>query len=83
MPVIDTFLAKNPHVSLKFSDFSLTAGFCVEQLNERMKKFDAMQDKRDFLNGFLEAKQGDPKLAYNDVLGWLMINVSYPPHPPI
>jgi hypothetical protein len=76
MPKLDGLLAKNPYLPVKFPDFSSAAGFCVARFAERMQHIEEFKDKKDFMNGFLQAKQEYPnEVTDNEVIGYLIINV--------
>lgn len=77
MPVLDKWLGKNPYCPIKFADFAVPAGFCVQRFMERVQNFEQYKDKKDFMNWFLEAKKEYPDLVTdNEVIGYLIINVS-------
>jgi len=80
MPALDKWLGKNPkwpRSLYKFDDFSVAAGFSVERFMERMQNPELGNGKKDFLNGFLEAKKEFPDLVTdNEVIGYMIINVS-------
>jgi hypothetical protein len=60
----------------KFDDFSVAAGFSVERFMERMQNPELGKGKKDFLNGFLEAKKEFPELVTDsEVIGYMIINV--------
>jgi hypothetical protein len=49
---------------------------------ERMQNPECGEGKKDFLDGFLEAKKENPDLVTdNEVIGWMIINVSSNPCP--
>jgi hypothetical protein len=49
---------------------------------ERMQDPALGKGKKDFLNGFLEAKKENPdSVTDNEVVGWLILNVR--PNPPV
>ncbi|KAF1955011.1 cytochrome P450 [Byssothecium circinans] len=75
MPILDNWLAKNRYLPWKFPAFSAAASFCVERFSERMQKLEAMKDKKDFMNGFLQAQRDDPSVTSHDIIGWLLINI--------
>jgi len=79
MPALDKWLGKNPkwpRSLYKFDDFSVAAGFSVERFMERMQKPELGNGKKDFLNGFLEAKKEFPDLVTdNEVIGYMIINI--------
>ncbi|CAI6334871.1 unnamed protein product [Periconia digitata] len=75
IPVLDKWLAKNPRIPLKFPDFSVVAGFCVNQFQERMKTLDAAKDRKDYMSAFLKIQQEDPNVTIPDVIGYLIINI--------
>merc|ERR1712032_238899 len=76
IPQLDKLLGKNPYLPIKFPDFSIAAGFCVERFMERMQHMEQFKDKKDFMNGFLQAKQEYPDLVTdNEVIGYLIINI--------
>ena len=81
IPSLDKWLGKNPYLPswlYKFDDFSVAAGFAVERFMERMQKPELNKGKKDFLNGFLQAKQEYPDLVSDhDVIGYMIINVSH------
>jgi hypothetical protein len=59
----------------------VAAGFSVERYMERMQDPALGKGKKDFLNGFLEAKKDNPEsVTDNEVIGWLILNVR--PNPP-
>lgn len=75
IPVLDKLLGKNPYCPIKFADFSVSAGYCVQRFMERMQNPSAFQDK-DFVNGFLAAKKEYPDLVSDtEVIGYMIINV--------
>jgi hypothetical protein len=54
----------------------VAAGFSVERYMERMQDSKLGEGKKDFLDGFLEAKRQNPNLVTdNEVIGWMIINV--------
>jgi hypothetical protein len=79
IPALDKWLGKNPkwpRSLYKFDDFSVAAGFSVERFMERMQNPELGNGKKDFLNGFLEAKKEFPDLVTdNEVIGYMIINV--------
>lgn len=79
IPSLDKWLGKNPNWPrslYKFDDFSVAAGFSVERFMERMQKPELGDGKKDFLNGFLEAKKEFPELVTdNEVIGYMIINI--------
>lgn len=84
MPALDRFLGKNPWLSgprspVSFPSFGRAAGFCFEQLAERLSNHDAEKEvgRQDFLREFLRAKEENPDIITdNEVLGYLLLNVS-------
>ncbi|KAJ4364169.1 hypothetical protein N0V83_009625 [Neocucurbitaria cava] len=65
IPALDKWLGKNPYLPAslyKFDDFSVAAGFSVERFMERMQNPELNKGKKDFLAGFLEAKEESPEL---------------------
>lgn len=84
IPALDKWLGKNPkwpRFLYKFDDFSVAAGFSVQRFMERMQNPELGKGKKDFLNGFLEAKKEHPELVTdNEVIGYMIINVSSPPY---
>lgn len=80
IPALDKWLGKNPkwpRSLYKFDDFSVAAGFSVERFMERMQNPELGDGKKDFLNGFLQAKEEHPELVTdNEVIGYMIINVS-------
>ena len=82
IPALDNLLAKNPYLPFKFPDFSSAAAFCVERFVERMQHMEEYKDKKDFMNGFLQAKHDYPnEVTDNEVIGYLIINVRSAPRP--
>lgn len=89
MPVLDKFLGKNPWFSgptspIKFPSFGRAAGFCFEQLTERLSNYDPEKEggRQDFLREFLKAKEDNPDtISNNEVLGYLLLNVRRYIHP--
>ncbi|KAK7708535.1 hypothetical protein SLS64_006637 [Diaporthe eres] len=83
MPILDRFLGKNPWFSgatspIKFPSFGRAAGFCFEQLTERLSHDDPEKEggRQDFLRDFLKAKEDNPDLiSNNEVLGYLLLNI--------
>ncbi|KAI8943345.1 hypothetical protein NX059_001362 [Plenodomus lindquistii] len=79
IPSLDKWLGKNPkwpRSLYKFDDFSAAAGFSVARFMERMQHPELGEGKRDFLNGFIEAKKEFPELVSdNEVIGYMIINV--------
>ncbi|OAK94200.1 cytochrome P450 [Phaeosphaeriaceae sp. SRC1lsM3a] len=80
IPALDHWLGKNPRWPrslYKFDDFSVAAGLSVERFMERMQEDpEVSKSKKDFLNGFLEAKRENPDLVTdNEVIGWMIISV--------
>ncbi|CAO2649937.1 Nn.00g012290.m01.CDS01 [Neocucurbitaria sp. VM-36] len=79
IPALDKWLGKNPYLPAsvyKFDDFSVAAGFSVERFMERMQNPELNKGKKDFLNGFLEAKEESPELVSdNEVIGYMIINI--------
>ncbi|CAE7177054.1 hypothetical protein PTNB73_03114 [Pyrenophora teres f. teres] len=79
IPRLDKWLGKNPkwpRSLYKFDDFAVAAGFSVERFMERMQNPELGNGKKDFLNGFLEAKKKFPELVTdNEVIGYMIINV--------
>jgi hypothetical protein len=47
---------------------------------ERMQDPSLGKGKKDFLNGFLDVKKADPDVTDNEVIGWVIINVSASSH---
>lgn len=84
MPKLDKWLGKNPYwprFLYKFDDFSVAAGFSVERFMERMADPELGKDTKNFLSGFLAAKEEFPDLVTdNEVIGYMIINVSIPLH---
>lgn len=84
MPALDRLLGKNPWFSgprspINFPSFGRAAGFCFEQLTERLTNFDLEKEggRQDFLREFLKAKEEHPDIiSNNEVLGYLLLNVS-------
>ncbi|KNG49034.1 cytochrome p450 [Stemphylium lycopersici] len=78
IPALDKWLGKNPkwpRFLYKFDDFSVAAGFSVQRFMERMQNPELGKGKKDFLNGFLEAKKEHPELVTdNEVIGYMIIN---------
>lgn len=89
MPILDRFLGKNPWFSgakspIKFPSFGRAAGFCFEQLTERLSNDDLEKEggRQDFLREFLKAKEDNPDIiSNNEVLGYLLLNVRHYIHP--
>ncbi|KAH7347094.1 cytochrome P450 [Pyrenochaeta sp. MPI-SDFR-AT-0127] len=79
IPALDKWLGKNPYLPssiYKFDDFSVAAGFSVERFVERMQNPELSKGKKDFLNGFLKAKEEFPNLVTdNEVIGYMIINI--------
>ncbi|POS81052.1 benzoate 4-monooxygenase cytochrome P450 [Diaporthe helianthi] len=87
MPVLDRFLGKNPWLSgprspISFPSFGRAAGFCFEQLAERLGGSSSSSDlekeagRQDFLREFLRAKEENPGIVTdNEVLGYLLLNM--------
>ncbi|KAF2729301.1 cytochrome P450 [Polyplosphaeria fusca] len=76
IPMLDKLLGKNPYLPYKFADFSVPAGFCVQRFIERMQNLEQFKDKKDYMNGFLEAKKEFPDLVGdNEVIGYLILNI--------
>ncbi|KAF2119518.1 cytochrome P450 [Lophiotrema nucula] len=76
IPVLDKWLGKNPWCPIKFADFAVPAGFCVQRFIERAQDLEQFKDKKDFMNWFLEAKKEYPDLVQNHtVIGYLIINI--------
>ncbi|PVH93928.1 cytochrome P450 [Periconia macrospinosa] len=75
MPVLDKWLAKNPKMPFQFADFSVVAGFCVNQFQERMKNLDSTKGKNDYMSAFLQIQQENPDVTIPDVIGYLIINI--------
>ncbi|KAF2029515.1 cytochrome P450 [Setomelanomma holmii] len=79
IPALDKWLGKNPkwpRSLYKFDDFSVAAGAAVERYMERMQNPELGKGKKDFLNGFLEAKKEYPDLVTdNEVIGYMIINI--------
>jgi hypothetical protein len=86
IPALDKWLGKNPkwpRSLYKFDDFSVAAGAAVERYMERMQNPELGKGKKDFLNGFLEAKEEHPELVTDsEVIGYMIINVRAHPCPP-
>lgn len=84
IPALDKWLGKNPkwpRSLYKFDDFSVAAGFSVQRFVERIQNPELGKDKKDFLNGFLEAKKEHPELVTdNEVIGYMIINVGSSSH---
>ncbi|KAF2465305.1 cytochrome P450 [Lindgomyces ingoldianus] len=75
MPILDKFLGKNPYCPIKFADFAVPAGFCIQRFAERDQNREEHKEN-DFMNGFLEAKNQYPELVSdNEVIGYLMLNI--------
>ncbi len=81
IPALDKWLGKNPYWPLwiyKFDDFSVAAGFAFERFMERMQNPELNKDNKDFLNGFLQAKQEFPdSVSDHDIIGYMIINVGH------
>jgi hypothetical protein len=76
MPQLDKLLGKNPYLPYEVPDFSIAAGFCVNQFMARMQKLDQFKDKSDFMNSFIKAKEEHPDLVSdNEIIGYLILNV--------
>lgn len=89
MPMLDRFLGKNPWFAgprspINFPSFGRAAGFCFEQLTERLSNCDLEKEggQQDFLREFLKAKEDHPDIiGDNEVLGYLLLNVGHQIHP--
>lgn len=85
MPMLDSFLGKNPWFTgprspINFPSFGRVAGFCFEQLTERLSNYDLEKEggQQDFLREFLKAKEEHPDIVGdNEVLGYLLLNVGH------
>lgn len=85
MPILDRLLGKNPWLAgprspIKFPSFGRAAGFCFEQLTERLSNYDVEKEggRQDFLREFLKAKEAQPDIiSDNEVLGYLLLNVRH------
>ncbi|KAG8159003.1 hypothetical protein KVR01_011446 [Diaporthe batatas] len=83
MPALDGLLGKNPLLSgpgspVGFPSFGRAAGFCYEQLAERLSGHDPEKDagRLDFLREFLRAKEENPGVVTDsEVLGYLLLNI--------
>ncbi|KAF1930580.1 pisatin demethylase [Didymella exigua CBS 183.55] len=78
MPSLDKLLGKNLHLTrfYKFDDFAVAAGYAVEQFMERMANLSQYKDKRDFVNGFLAAKEEHATtVTDNEVIGYMILNI--------
>ncbi|KAK2602592.1 hypothetical protein N8I77_009110 [Diaporthe amygdali] len=83
MPILDKFMGKNPWFSttrspIKFPNFGRAAGFCFEQLTERLSNYDVEKEggRQDFLREFLKIKEENPDIiSNNEVLGYLLLNI--------
>ncbi|KAF2202045.1 cytochrome P450 [Delitschia confertaspora ATCC 74209] len=80
MPALDQWLGKNDWCPIKFPDFSIAAGQCVDIFMERMKNLqenpEAVANANDFMNGFLKAKEEFPEsVTDNEVIGYLILNI--------
>lgn len=76
--MLDKLLGKNPYLTkfYKFDDFAVAAGFAVERFVERMQKIGEFKGKKDFVNGFLAAKEAHPNLVGdNEVIGYMILNI--------
>lgn len=84
IPRLDKLLGKNPWFAwprspIKFPSFGRAAGFCFEQLMERLSSSDLEKEggQQDFLCEFLKTKEEHPDIiSNNEVLGYLLLNVS-------
>ncbi|CAG8980606.1 hypothetical protein HYALB_00013761, partial [Hymenoscyphus albidus] len=76
MPVLDTWLGKNPWSPIKFRTFNNVAGYCVERLIDRVSTSNESKSPHDFLNSFIEAKAVNPEIITdNEVVGYLLLNM--------
>ena len=78
VPALDKLLGKNPYLTkfYKFDDFAVAAGYAVERFMERMSHLSQYKDKKDFVNGFLAAKDTHPNLVTdNEVIGYMILNI--------
>lgn len=80
MPILDKFFGKSPYSPLKLPTFANAAGYCFQRLMERIQSAsnggEAEKSQRDFLDGFLEAKEQVPDVVDdNQVIGYLMLNI--------
>ncbi|KAH7108667.1 cytochrome P450 [Dendryphion nanum] len=76
VPTLDKLLGKNPYLPYKFPDFSHAAGFCVQAFIERAQNMEQFKGKKDYMNGFLKAKEEYPDLVTdNEVIGYLILNI--------
>ncbi|KAL1867101.1 hypothetical protein Daus18300_006500 [Diaporthe australafricana] len=83
IPMLDNLLGKNPWFAsprspIKFPSFGRAAGFCFEQLMERLSNYDLEKEggSQDFLREFLKAKEEHPDIiSNNEVLGYLLLNI--------
>ena len=77
MPVLDQWLGKNPRSPIKFATFNNVAGYCFGILMERLQQPDAEKGPKDFLSGFLAAKDANPDVVSdNEVIGYLLLTVN-------
>ncbi|ORY15010.1 cytochrome P450 [Clohesyomyces aquaticus] len=76
IPMLDKWLGKNLWCPIKFADFAIPAGFCIQRFMKRVQNLEQFKDKKDFMNGFLEAKKEFPDLVSdNTVIGYMIINI--------
>jgi hypothetical protein len=79
IPSLDKLLGKNPYMAklYKFDDFSVAAGAAVERFMDRMQNLEQLKDKKDLVNGYLEAKREYPNIVGdNEIIGYMILNVS-------
>lgn len=78
MPYLDRLLGKNKYCPIKFDTFAHAAMYSVQRLMERQSSPDSKTED-DFLANFLEAKEQFPEtVTDNEVISYLMMNVSVP-----
>ncbi|KAF2997744.1 hypothetical protein E8E14_004496 [Neopestalotiopsis sp. 37M] len=79
LPFLDLLLGRNPYFPFKLVTLQSVVNRCVGLIMERVKSPEAMLDKTDMLDGFLEAKKLHPEAVNDgDVIGYAVVIVSNP-----
>lgn len=85
MPFLDHLLDKNPIKRVGPPSFNVAAGFCASQAMNRLTGADKHEHdptkQKDFLDYCISAKEENPdEIDLNQIVGFLLLNVSTEPH---
>lgn len=76
MPQLDKLLDKNPVYRIGPPSFAAAGQYCAVRMFSRLQAEKQTASDTDFLNRFLALKEEYPDIGDNEVIGYLLINVS-------